>query len=241
MKKNFVESYVLHSRPFKETSLIFNLFSLQKGRFSLIAKGIKRKNAQAQRAVLQPFNLLNIEYVGNSELKILSNVELVRLPQVSELQVLSNRALACGYYLNELLIRSLQEWQEFEGLFEAYDSSIKALHSNSVFSAILRKFEVTLLNELGIAPQWDVDINGDVIRPDKYYYFNPEEGFELVNKNLHSMNSDEFNKGFNGTALLSLANDDYKPENSRECQQITQMMLREIIGNKPLESRKLWL
>ncbi len=241
MNKKSTECYILHARPFKETSLILNLFSQQKGRFSLLAKGVKRKNAQAQRAILQPFNLLNIEYVGRGELKILSNAELKKSTSVFEPINLSNRALACGYYLNELLIRSIQEWQEFERLFHIYDNSLKALKSRLEYSAILRNFEVSLLEELGVAPPWKVDVEGDVICSEKRYHFNPEQGFELFEKNSEMDYLYQGDSGFNGDAILSLGYGRYKPEVVKKCQQITQMILREIIGDKPLESRKLWL
>ena len=241
MNKKSTECYILHTRPFKETSLILNLFSRQQGRFSLLAKGVKRKNAQAKRAILQPFHLLDIEYVGRGDLKILSNVELKKSASVSEPIGLSNRALACGYYLNELLIRSIQEWQEFEGLFQVYDKSLKALESSLEYSAILRNFEVSLLEELGVAPQWLVDVKGETICSGNRYHFNPEQGFELIEKNSESDYLYEQNSGFSGDAILSLGNGHYKQEVSKKCQQITQMILREIIGDKPLESRKLWL
>jgi len=241
MNKKSTICYILHTRPFKETSLILNLFSQQYGRFSLLAKGVKRKNAQAKRAILQPFNLLEIEYVGRSELKILSNVELKKSISESAPSSLINRALACGYYLNELLMRSLQEWQEFERLFDVYDKSLTALKCGSDYSAILRRFEVSLLEELGVAPQWQVDVKGEPICNKKRYHFNPEQGFEIIEKNSESKYLYEHNSGFCGDAILSLGLGQYKPEVTKNCQQITQMMLREIIGDKPLESRKLWL
>lgn len=241
MNKKSTECYILHTRPFKETSLILNLFSQQQGRFSLLAKGVKRKNAQAKRAILQPFNLLDIEYVGRGELKILSNVELRKSVSESDPGSLSNRALACGYYLNELLMRSLQEWQEFEWLFQVYDESLTALKCSLEYSAILRNFEVSLLEELGVAPPWQVDIKGETICGDKRYHFNPEQGFEIIEKNSGLNYLYELDSGFSGDAILSLGNGHYKPEVTKKCQQITQMMLREIIGDKPLESRKLWL
>ena len=241
MNKKSTESYILHARPFKETSLILSLFSQQQGRFSLLAKGVKRKNAQAQRAILQPFNLLNIEYVGRGDLKILSEVELVKQQAVSEPGCLSNRALACGYYLNELLIRSLQEWQEFESLFKVYDKSIKALQSRYEYSAILRDFEVSLLDELGIAPQWHVDVNGEAIGRDNHYHFNPEQGFELIKQESKLTYLHQLESGFSGDAILSLGSGHYKPETNKTCRRITQLMLREIIGDRPLVSGKLWL
>jgi len=236
MSKESVVAYILHTRPFKETSLLIDLFSREQGRFSVLAKGVKRKSSQAQRAILQSFNLLTIEYTGRSELKTLCHSELV-----CDSINLPHRALACGYYINELLSRSLQEWQEFNQLFQIYDDSIKALHTSEDFAPILRSFEVCLLDELGVAPQWDIDINNVQICADSTYYFVPEQGFELVS-NIDKNNIDGMSsKTFTGEAILSLGNQSYNARTIKVCQQITQLLLRQIIGDKPLESRKLWL
>jgi len=236
MTKESVITYILHTRAFKETSLLVDLFSRELGRFSLVAKGIKRKSAQAQRAILQPFNLLKIEIAGRGELKVLCAAELVSSPQH-----LSHRALACGYYINELLIRSIQEKQEFAELFHFYNESIVALRADQDFASTLRNFEVNLLDALGFAPQWHADIHGDGICKDSVYLFIPEQGFELTPRNDESCYYENSNNGFIGEAILSLGNKCYKAKTIKICQQITQMLLRQIIGNKPLESRKMWL
>lgn len=238
MVKTLATSFILHSRPFKETSLLLSLFSKEFGRFSLIAKGIKRKNSQALRAILQPFSLLEIEYTGRSELKTLCHAELVagqtRMP---------NKALACGYYLNELIMRSIQEWQEFPDLFACYKQSVFKLQSNLEpetlnptllnYAAILRNFEVSLLSELGVAPAWDVDVSGAEICADAYYHFIVEQGFELIEK--------ESPRAYSGQAILNLGRSEFSAESVKSSQHISQMLLRQIIGDKPLESRKLWL
>lgn len=246
MTKELTIAYVLHSRPFKETSLLVNLFSKEQGRFSLVAKGIKRKNNQALKAILQPFNLLNIEYSGRSELKTLCEASLS--PDISSFDSINRRAIACGYYLNELLMRSTQEWQESPQLFGAYHQCIDALRGAESFAAILRRFEVALLTELGVAPDWQIDTSGEVIQTDQRYHFINEQGFELISARSGSEPT-EFNKtvsinpslGYSGDAILSLGSGQFSEELNRSCQQITQMLLRLIIGNKPLESRKLWL
>jgi len=236
MVKESVNAYILHTRPFKETSLLIDLFSQERGRFSVLAKGIKRKNAQAQRAILQPFNWLNIEYLGRTDLKTMCQCELVN-DSIS----LPHRALACGYYMNELLSRAIHEEQEFYQLFQLYQQSIKALNTSENFAIILRNFEVCLLEELGVAPQWNTDTNGVDLCSQSAYYFVFEQGFEQVTDTLDISSPSVSNKCFSGEAILSLANRRYNSVVMKECQQITQLLLRHIIGNKPLESRKLWL
>ena len=236
MTKESVSAYILHTRAFKETSLLVDLFSQEQGRFSLVAKGIKRKTAQAQRAILQPFNLLKIEIAGRGELKVFCSAELI-----STQHSLPHRALACGYYINELLIRSLQERQEFRDLFQLYDESVGQLKTSHNFAPILRNFEVSLLEELGLAPQWHLDIHSVDILREAIYIFIPEQGFELAPRNDQNRYYENSNKGFIGEAILSLGDKRYNAKTIKVCQQITQLLLRQIIGNKPLESRKMWL
>jgi DNA repair protein RecO (recombination protein O) len=241
MQKVLSECYLLHTQPFKETSLIVRMFGKHQGRFSVVAKGVKRKQSQAIRAILQPFSLLHLEYTGKSDLKILCNVELnERQLKQSEF---SNRALACGYYLNELLIRATEEWQESPHLFEAYRQSLQLLQineattqkTNAAQAEILRTFEVALLTDLGVAPDWTIDISGNEIKASSRYYYEDEQGFTEV------VGVDNSDTGFRGEVLIALGTHDYKQDLLKECQQATQMLLRKIIGDKPLESRKLWI
>ena len=241
MQKILAESYLLHTLPFKETSLIVRMFGKHQGRFSVIAKGVKRKQSQAIRAILQPFSLLQIEYTGKSELKTLCNVELGDIQK--QQSVLPSRVLACGYYLNELLIRATEEWQESPVLFEAYRKSLQSLQTSQdtrqgkrvTQAEILRTFEVALLSDLGVAPDWMIDISGYEIKPSSRYDYLEEQGFTEV-KGTASLDA-----GFLGESLIALGTNDYKEEMLKECQRTTQMLLRKIIGDKPLESRKLWI
>jgi DNA repair protein RecO (recombination protein O) len=233
MFKQTTVGYVLHSRPYQESSLLVDVFGQKVGRFSLLAKGIKRKTAQSQRATLQPFSQLKIEYSGKSALKVLCQVEPVKISAP-----IQGRALACGYYINELLIRALQEWQEMPELFEHYRNAISQLNNALSLSQVLRNFEVDLLSELGVAPDWRFDIQGDEITNHHDYFFNIDHGFEKVEPTTIIQQT---NKRFSGAAILALAERKLFKDVEKQCQQITQMLLRQIIGQKPLESRKLWV
>ncbi|MCF6193983.1 MAG: DNA repair protein RecO [Kangiellaceae bacterium] len=240
MQKILSESYLLHTQPFKETSLILRMFGKHQGRFSLVAKGVKRKPSQSIRAILQPFRLLQVEFTGKSELKTLCSVEIGEQKIHS---TLSNRGLACGYYLNELLIRATEEWQESPKLFESYQKSLRLLQidlntnqsSSDGQAEILRAFEVALLTDSGVAPEWAFDSIGNKIESSGLYHYIDEQGFSKVK------DASSYNLGFKGESLIALGTGEYKKALLKDCQQITQMLVRKIIGNKPLESRKLWI
>jgi len=244
MHKNKITCYLLHSRPFKETSLIVNLFSCEQGRLSVVAKGIKRKASQGLRAVLQPFSLLEIEYSGRGNLKTLCQVECLESWQAS-----SNRVLACGYYLNELIMRSTEEWQESEELFNYYRSSLAQLQLLSdqqsiALAPVLRNFEVALLTQLGLAPDWTSDISNQAIVAENLYHFVIDQGFEklVTDTDLHRVSEPKVRyASWSGDAILSLSKGDYKTEVLQACQRLTQQLLLPVIGDKPIVSRKMWL
>jgi DNA repair protein RecO (recombination protein O) len=238
MEKQITDCYVLHTRSYKETSLIISLFSKQCGRFSAIAKGVKRKNSQALRAILQPFNLLSIEFTGRPDLKTLCRAELI-----TGQNRMANRTLACGYYLNELLLRSIGEWQDHSELFEAYKKSVTELQNqtdNIRLAVALRSFEVALLSDLGIAPDWLVDVDGHSIEANERYRILLEQGFQKIP--MHDDWSFELvnEAHFKGQVLLDSAYGNYEVASLKPCQRLNQLLLRQVIGDKPLESRKLW-
>src|SRR3982074_3801836 len=93
--------FVLHSYPYKETSLIVDVLSRDYGRIGLIAKGAKRPHSQL-RGVLQTFQPLSVGWSGKSEVRTLNAAEWV-----GGLLPLEKSALLCGFYLNELLVKLL--------------------------------------------------------------------------------------------------------------------------------------
>ena len=261
-----VSAFVLHSRAFQENSLIIQLFSLELGRFSVVAKGIKSKRSQARRALLQPFNEVLIDCVGKKELKTLTHCQLVISPERPLSVGLQGKALACGFYANELILRALPEYQENEALFHAYRRLVDTLagQTNSLASdssgsgapnpaPILRDFEMSLLTAMGISPDCQYDLLQTPIVPDGLYRMLPQQGFERVDAKIDDIQetsvgepvqkyvtTNEFDQCFSGRAILSLANGNYQPQDAKASQGITALLLREVIGDKPLQSRKLW-
>ncbi len=255
MKSSQAETiaFILHSRAYRETSQIIQLFSLEHGRFSVIAKGIKGKSFQARKAILQPFIQLKLTYAGRSDLKTMIHCEASS--GFAHSLKWQGRTLACGYYANELILRSCPEGYAYQTLFQAYTDLIKALiliegDEKLAISSALRNFEVALLTDLGIAPDWQYDIDQQPIQPQGNYELILSQGFKrIIEMNDQSDSDNSVNQypnqsrneyGYSGKSILSLFNGNYEKEVLRSCQHITRRLLDEIIGNKPLQSRKLW-
>ena len=168
-------AFVLHSIPYKETSLILDVFTRQHGRMALIAKGAKRPHS-VLRPVLQRFQPLLVSWSGRSELRT-----LIKSEWVGGTPSLVGDALLCGFYLNELLVKFLAREDAYEKLYDRYAETIHALAeleaANLGIEQILRPFELSLLQETGYAAALDrcVETNASP-ETDKQYVYQPERG-----------------------------------------------------------------
>ncbi|MDB5962981.1 MAG: repair protein RecO [Massilia sp.] len=163
--------FVLHSYPYKETSLIVDLFTRDFGRIGVVAKGAKRPHS-ALRGVLQTFQPLSLSFSGRNELRTLIDAEWVggMLP-------LERTALLCGFYLNELLVKLLARDDPHPALFDQYVDTLNQLAHNEPAQIVLRKFERALLKETGVAADLSrCAPSGETVAAGVDYVVDPERG-----------------------------------------------------------------
>jgi DNA repair protein RecO (recombination protein O) len=223
-----VAGYVLHSYPYQETSLIVEMFTREFGRVAMVAKGAKRP-ASALRAVLTPFHALTLDWSGRSELKTLRAAEWRRA-----FRLLHGRALICGFYLNELLMKLLHRDDPHEGLFDAYEETLSALHARADHAAVLRHFEQRMLGELGYALVLDRDAeSGLPLTPERRYSYVVERGPVPVSGASTGVE-------LLGQTLIDMREDNYT---SFTTQQQAKTLMRHLIGHylghAQLHSRQL--
>ncbi|MEY4209191.1 MAG: repair protein RecO [Pseudomonadota bacterium] len=164
-------AFVLHSYPYKETSLIVEVFSRDFGRVPLIAKGAKRPHSQL-RGVLQTFQPLQLGWTGKSEVRTLTTAEWI-----GGLLPLERSALLCGFYLNELMVKLLARDDPHPALFDHYVSALNQLAHDEPAAIVLRQYELALLKETGVAASLaKVASSGEVVEPDLLYVVDPERG-----------------------------------------------------------------
>src|SRR5882672_2413493 len=128
--------YVLHSYPYRETSLILQVWTEKHGRMGLVAKGARRPKS-ASRAVLVPFQPLSLDWFGRGELRTLKTAE-----PAGPATPLGGSSLLSAFYLNELLLKLTTREDPHEGLFEAYDAAITELRALSRTAASAAAHEV---------------------------------------------------------------------------------------------------
>jgi DNA repair protein RecO (recombination protein O) len=222
-------AFVLHTRPWRETSLIVDVLSRHHGRLGLVARGARRQTASLKTR-LMPFQPLTLSWFGKSQLRTLHAAEW----QGGGL-MLRGHALMCGFYLNELLLRLLPEGDAHQGLFDLYAGTLTALNEQSEFEPVLRRFELDLLSELGYAQPLGHLADGAALEPARRY------SYEMSHDGGHgviALRRDE--SGYHGKTLLDLAAGDLSdPATLAEGKILMRALLAHYLGEKPLATRQL--
>ena len=182
--------YVLHSYPYRETSLILQLWTERHGRFAAVAKGARRPKS-AHRGILVPFQPLALAWFGRGEVKTLRTAE----PAGPALP-LRGPALLSAFYLNELLLKLTHRDDPHEALWAAYDEAVGELRSIArravgvpglvaaepglaeprAVEPVLRRFELAMLRELGFAVELQREAGGGAVDPGRAYWYVLERG-----------------------------------------------------------------
>lgn len=226
--------FVLHSYPFRETSLIIESFTREYGRVALVARGARRPRSQL-RGLLQAFTPLLLSYAGKNELRTLHKAEWqggVTLPQ--------GLGLLCGFYINELMLKLLARDDPHPGLFEAYTDALQKLGSAGLtqtdYAIILRRFEQRLLAELGYAQPFmhEADSGSAIISERSYRY--------LCERGALPTAADDPASGLilRGKTLLDLAQDNYDdPVSLTQSKQLMRHIINHHLGGQILHAREL--
>lgn len=222
--------YVLHTYPFKETSLIVELFARDLGRVAATAKGARRPRS-AMRGMLQAFQPMLATWSGKQELKTLHSLEWN-----GSVLMLQGEALMCGFYLNELLLRLLPREDPHEALFEYYADTLKTLAQSQDLATTLRRFELKFMQELGYAIPLETDTDEAPIAADHMYRYVAEYGAFRQ----HPAGLRDEGVIISGKTLLDMAQDDYsQPQTRQQSKQLIRYLLAHYLGDKPLHTRQL--
>lgn len=149
--------FVLHTRPYRETSLLLEVLSRDHGRVGLVARGVRSARSRTPRALLQPALPLILGWSGQGELATLNSVDAAGAPSM-----LSGETLLCSLYLNELVARMLPRNDPHPGVFDAYAETLDRLSTTSAPAWSLRRFERDLLADLGYGLVLEHEADSDV-------------------------------------------------------------------------------
>jgi len=221
--------FVLHSYPYRETSLIVDVLTRDHGRLALVAKGAKRPHS-ALRGVLQTFQPLMLAWSGRAEMRTLTRAEWVggMLP-------LAGDALVCGFYANELLVRFCAREDPHPSLFHQYAVTLTRLAHDEPAALVLRSFERHLLRETGYAVAFSANINSAPPQPDAWYVFDPDRGARLA-----SDNDPTAWPRILGRTLINMEADDYNEARTvSQSKALMRFLLNYHLAGAPLNTRQI--
>lgn len=222
-------AFVLHSYPFRETSLIVESYSRDQGRVAMVARGARRPRSSL-RGILLPFQPLLLSWSGKRELRT-----LIRAEWQGGYSPLRGQSLICGFYLNELLLKLLPRDDPHEQLYAIYEGTLAALGEGADPFALLRRFELALLRELGYAVILDRDVERDepVAQERSYVYVvergpvggnsMPGNGVKLSGQTLIDMQAGSFTSA----------------ETQQQSKALMRVLINHCLGNQVLHTRQL--
>ena len=219
-------AYVLHRRPYKNTSYILDVWTQEKGRLALVAQSARGQKSRF-KGQLEPFTPLRICWRGRGDLKTLTHADVMGLPYD-----LVGMPLWCGFYLNELLLRLLPLESPYPAVFGLYEDALREMQKQ-VIHAPLRQFEMGILECTGYALPLAKDVSGDEIVVGRFYRYLPDQGFLLCEQS-----DDHF--VFAGDLLCELKhNKALGDADAQAAKRLLRLAMAPHLGNKPLKSRDL--
>jgi len=225
------KAFVLHTRPYRNTSLLIDFFTQTQGKITLVAKSIRSPNSPL-KAAMHLFQPISISSYGRGNLKSLKQAEAI-----SYWGSIPNNKLPYAFYLNELLYELFEEHDPYPYLFEAYGKLIQSLIDDSFQEASLRFFERDLLDSLGYGlPLTHVFQENTLLDPSLYYYFAFHQGLTPA----PAQAAMEHPLLFCGKSLLDLHHGNLEDKNSlRDAKRLLRYSLQQLTEGKRFYSRSL--
>jgi DNA repair protein RecO (recombination protein O) len=227
-------AYVLHHRPYRDTSRILELFTRDYGRVSLFARGARsaRKAGTALTSILQPFNRLLVSWSGKGEAGQLTGAEFD-----GTVATLPPERLVSGFYLNELLLKLFARHDSHPDVFALYGATLDALKVDAEGVRPLRLFEKRLLDALGYGLALERDVDADRPLDERHAYrYRLDQGATRIEGVAEGVDI------FSGRMLLAVAREDFTdPAVCAEARALLRAALDRCLEGKELRTRQVML
>lgn len=229
MRYELEPSYILHARPYRESSLILEALSREQGRVGLVARGARGARSRWRNA-LQPFRPLLLSWSQRGEMGTLTGADQVASPPP-----LAGEPLFCGIYANELMMRFLQRSDPHPVLFDRYRELLGFLAAGESPQAPLRLFEKQLLESAGFGLQLAFEHGSErPIEAGAWYRYVPESG------PVRSEPGKDDDALVSGEALLALQSGKIDAGHQRELKRMMRRLIAYHLGDRPLKSQSLY-
>jgi DNA repair protein RecO (recombination protein O) len=222
-------AYILHHRPYRDTSRILEVLTREHGRLSLFARGVRGPKAKLA-SVLQPFQLLLVSWSGRGDAAQLTGAESAGQSASHSAPLPSGRLMA-AFYLNELLLKLTTRHDPLPGLFDDYQVTLDALRAGEPLEPRLRVFEKRLLETLGYGLELAFQAqSGGPVEPGGYYHFKPAQGLFPTVKDAAG--------ALAGTSLLNLAREELSQARELDdARRLLQAALAQCLEGRELMTR----
>ena len=225
MRVELEPAYILHARPYRETSLLIYALTGQHGIVHMIFKGARKKGSR----VLQPFAKMLLSWSGRGDLLTLTKFEYESSNYTRDF-----RAQVQCFYLHELILKLIPNRSPAPELFHLYEETLRAMLKDPRREEVLRRFELNLLAIMGHPLQLKFDYKNDaLIKACLFYRYEPELGPTQCDHKPHQWNI------VSGSLLHCLDTDDL----SQDCLPPAKIFLRGLIQyylhGRPLMTRQL--
>jgi DNA repair protein RecO (recombination protein O) len=234
MRTHLQPAYVLHHRPYRDTSRILELFTRDHGRVTVFARGARggRKAAGSLVSMLQPFNRLLVSWSGRGEAGQLTGAEFD-----GAVTVLPPDRLVSGFYLNELLLKLFARHDGHPEVFDLYAATIENLKRAPNVLPPLRLFEKRLLDLLGYGLALDKDaMSGEPVDPLATYHYRLEQG------PVRTHGVAEGVLMLSGATLVALAGEALEgPAECAEARRLLRAALDRVLDGRVLKSREVMM
>ena len=232
MKTDSEVGFVLHTRPYRETSLLVDLFTKNYGRVRCVAKGYRRPNKKGVTRALFPYTEHQFSWQGRGDLKTLTQADATHSPLF-----LQSECLFTGLYVNELFYRLLHEYDPHEHLYDQYHQYFAHMSSGQLSELKLRQLEMCLLEELGYGLAIDTEAeSGESLDADKFYKYIPELGLVECSNQSKAMPG-----VFRGSDLMALSESEFDRKSViLAAKQLLRSVIDFYLDGRKLHSRELY-
>jgi DNA repair protein RecO (recombination protein O) len=224
--------FILHTIPYRETSFLVDIFTLNYGRLRCVAKGFRKPSKKGIAKTLFPYTEYHFQWQGRGELKTLIQADPIQAPVF-----LKQESLFIGLYINELLFKLLHQNDPHQSLFYCYHQLMTELSSSKIEQSALRRFEMQLLDELGYGLVLDAEAEtGQAVCADQAYYYIPDQGLKLIQDKIA-----DNSHAFSGADIMALNQDQLEQQSVlRAAKQLTRQVIDFYLDGKALNSRELY-
>jgi DNA repair protein RecO (recombination protein O) len=228
LRSELEPAFVLHNRPFRDSSVLLEVFGREHGRVGLVARGARGPRSR-WRGMLQPFRPLLISWRMRGELGTLTGAELA---EAALMPPASGDALLALFYLNELLLRLTARLDPHREIYGSYAATVALLAGGREIAPALRRFERVLLDALGYGIDLGQDASGAPIVAERSYRYDPARGLAACRPDLAD--------AIAGSSVLALAEDRLdEPRALVDARRLLRNALDVQLEGRPLKTREL--